>query len=104
MWSFLKIVEKTSFCCLKGQQMAPLLMGDVWPDVVHQSTAMLLFMSGEMVSERIANAAQLDVLTALQWGILCVMVCFVVLAGAGSVRGRMGAEMVLGLPVSRLLV
>jgi hypothetical protein len=78
------------------------LMGNVWPDVACQSTAMLPFASGEMVSGCIANTAQLDVLMAPQWGTSCVMAYSAVLMGAGSVREETGTERGLGLLMSRL--
>jgi hypothetical protein len=99
---FSGVVEETSSCCLKGQQMAPSLMGNVWPDVACQSMAMLLFASGEMVSRHVANTAQLDVLMAPQWGMSCVMAHSAMLTGARSVREGTGAERGLGLSMLRL--
>ena len=58
------VVEETSFCCLKGQQMALLLMRDAHPDVAFQSMALQPFASENVVSGCIANMAQLDVLMA----------------------------------------
>jgi hypothetical protein len=63
-WLFSEVVGEMSSCCLEGQQMVPSSMWDVQPDVARQSTAMLLFASGKVVSGCVANAAQLDVLTA----------------------------------------
>jgi hypothetical protein len=41
------------------------LMRDTCPDVACQSTAMLLFTSGKVMSGHIANADQVDMLMAL---------------------------------------
>jgi len=67
MW-LLVVVGKGMFSCrFEGQGTVPPMMWDARPDVVvvRLSTAMLLFASEKMASGCIANAAQLDVSTAL---------------------------------------
>ena len=63
-WSLSGVVGETSSCRLEGQQMAPSSMGDARPDVARQSTALLPFVSEKVMSGRVANVAQSDVVTA----------------------------------------
>jgi len=62
---YLGVVREILSCCLEGQQMVLLLMGNACPNVAHQSMAVLPCAPGKIASGHIANAAQWDVLMAL---------------------------------------
>jgi len=64
--ALLVVGEGASSCCLENGGMVPPSMGNACPDVACQYTAMVPFVSANVVAGHIANTAQLDVLMALQ--------------------------------------
>ena len=60
-------------CSFESGGVVLLLIGNACPDMACQSMAVLPFALEKMVSGHIANVAQVKVMTAPQWGMLCVM-------------------------------